>query len=153
MSRPAFHPPSLIYVSNCASVIRGTMSTAFTSTTTISATKRSNRYPHSSLSPLYSRDRAFCRSKGICLKVSSLDRHSSYTDSSKPGPSVRCTSMAAPMIARVTSLIPIAGGNRELMTLHDFLRHDGFAKPHTEASHGAFSDAASEPHHRRVIRF
>src|SRR5437879_13827795 len=35
----------------------------------------------------------------------------------------------------------------KIETLHDRFRHDVFGAPHTEDSHGAFSDTAQRPHH------
>src|SRR5690349_10971120 len=50
---------------------------------------------------LYASGRGFSRSKAIPRSNNSRQRHSRYDDSSKPGPSCRCTSIAAPITSPV----------------------------------------------------
>src|SRR5450755_2823920 len=68
---PTCTPLSLKYVINCASCTGWKRSIDFSSTTTLSSTSRSIRYPLSSRTPLYSTGMSTCDRKGIPLSVSS----------------------------------------------------------------------------------
>ena len=94
---PSLTSSSRTYIRTWACMTGGTTSIALSSTTTLSSTRKSTRYPQSSLILRNSTGIGFCRSNLKPLASISAARHSSYALSSKPGPSALCTSIAHPI--------------------------------------------------------
>ncbi len=76
---------------------------ALSSMATRSATTRSMRCPQPSSNPRYLTGTATSTRLGIPRRESSSSRQRWYIDSSSPGPSSRCTSIAAPITSPVNS--------------------------------------------------
>jgi len=97
INRPVLIPASFIYVSSCASWTCWMCSTLLSSTISLSSTSKSTLYPQSRTTPLYSTGTGCSDTETMLLHCNSRTKHRRYVDSSSPGPSSRCTSMAQPI--------------------------------------------------------
>src|SRR5216683_5917519 len=85
-------------------------STDFSSTTILPLNKQIETIAAIQFGVLVDERYCFCLSKFSLRICNSWQRHSSYANSNSPGPSCRCTSIAAPIIRCVMSLSNIEKG-------------------------------------------